>query len=205
MKSNFMLRLVGGSGVGFALALTTIAQEPADAPRASTLKPSLTQASAAAAAATDEAKPALTRAEAQEKVTFAKRYVAHPPKSDAEGKGAPLVSMPEFDIAVPPPAPRAEAKPDAPGAGYVWVAGHYMPEKGEWRWVRGEWAVPATPSSVWIAARYDEKEQKWSPGYWQPDVPTPADQAPAPGAAGVYAPAHSATPNTAPAAVPARR
>jgi len=47
-----------------------------------------------------------------------------------------------------------------------------MPVKGVWRWVNGEWAVPATPISVWISANYDAKEKKWSPGYWQPDVTT---------------------------------
>ena len=99
-------------------------------------------------------------------------YQAHPPLG-ADGETAPpKMMMPDFDIAEPPPAPRAETKPEAPSPGLVWVAGHYMPVKGEWRWVRGEWAVPAVPISVWIKARYDEEKKHWYPGYWQPDRPT---------------------------------
>jgi hypothetical protein len=75
----------------------------------------------------------------------------------------------------------------------VWVPGNYIPVKGEWRWVRGEWAVPAQPISVWIPSRYDPKEKKWSPGYWQPDatpaVPaTPADAPAKPGTTPGYSP-----------------
>jgi hypothetical protein len=177
MNSNFVLRLAGMCGAGFALALTATAQEAADAPRVSSpARPALAPSNVAAAAVAADTSPVLTRAEAQEKIALAKRYMAHPPRTGEGNRAEPLVNMPEFDIAIPPPAPRAETKPAAPAADQVWVAGHYMPVEGEWRWVRGEWAVPATPISVWIPARYDEKRQKWAPGYWQPDVPTPAPE-----------------------------
>lgn len=117
--------------------------------------------------------PALTLAEAQKTIAAARRYVAHPSpeEKETERRAEPRVTSPDFEIAQPPPAPRPETKPTQPVTGYVWVPGHYMPLKGEWRWVKGEWAVPATPASVWIPARYDEQEKKWSPGYWQPDRP----------------------------------
>jgi hypothetical protein len=114
--------------------------------------------------------PALTREEALKLITAARKYVAHPQKEPNQVIAEPKVTTPDFNIAEPPPAPRAEPKPEAPGSGLVWVEGHYMPVKGEWRWVRGEWAMPALPISVWIPARYDTKEKKWAPGYWQPDV-----------------------------------
>lgn len=78
-------------------------------------------------------------------------------------------------ISTPPPPVRPETKPPAPAGLYVWVPGHYAPAKGEWQWIPGEWSVPATPSSVWIEGRYDEKTKRYSPGYWQPDRP-PAPQ-----------------------------
>lgn len=206
MNSNFALRCVGVCGLGFALALTATAQGAADGPRvAPATKPPVAAANAAAAAVATDTKPALTRAEAQEKIVLAKRYVAHPPATGEGKRTEPLVNMPEFDIAIPPPAPRAETKPAAPAAGQVWVAGHYMPVDGEWRWVRGEWAVPATPSSVWIVARYDEKLQKWAPGYWQPDVPTPAlEESPTKSGKGLAPDAYGSAPaNTPAAAAPA--
>lgn len=117
--------------------------------------------------------PALTLAEAQIKIAAARRYPAHPPASGAAAQRPEArVTSPDFEMVGPPPPAPAELKPAAPAPGYVWVPGHYMPVEGKWRWVRGEWAVPATPSSVWIPARYDPQEKKWSPGYWQPDRPT---------------------------------
>ncbi len=135
--------------------------------------------------------PPLTRAEALKIIAESRRYVAHP-GSKPNSKVAPSeVTTPDFAMAGPPPPPRVETKVAAPGATYVWVPGHFMPVKGEWRWVRGEWAVPATVISVWIAARYDEKDKKWSPGYWQPDAPTPA---PAPSSATAQGSAAPAAP-----------
>jgi hypothetical protein len=192
MNTTSSLRFVAISGASLALAFTATAQATpnAEASRAAAVGAEKSVAPAVgkpAAPLESEAKPpsssdpatvaattpALTRGEAQETIVFAKRYVAHPPKVGPDGQEGPRVTMPEFDIAIPPPEPRTESKPAAPGPGVVWVPGHYMPVKGEWRWVRGEWAVPATPISVWIPARWDEKKQQWAPGYWQPDAPTP--------------------------------
>jgi hypothetical protein len=76
-------------------------------------------------------------------------------------------------VDTPPPAPREEKKPPAPAAGLVWVAGHWLPVKGDWQWKSGEWGFPATPVSVWIESKYDPKTKRWTAGYWQPDKPSP--------------------------------
>lgn len=161
MKAHHGLPLLGLCGA-CALAFAATVRGASDQP----LNPSRT-----APVSSPAEIPALTRAEERQLIAEAKRYVAHPPKEGNAVISKPKVTTPDFDIAEPPPAPRSETKPEAPGPGYVWVEGHYMPVKGQWRWVRGEWAVPALPISVWIPARYDEKEKTWSPGYWQPDVP----------------------------------
>lgn len=120
--------------------------------------------------------PELSFAEARKLVVAGRKYVAHPRISGAGEATAPGSDVPDgFEIATPPPAPRAESRPASPGPGLVWVPGHYMPVKGEWRWVRGEWAGPATPASVWIQGQYDAEKKTWSPGYWQPDRPAPAE------------------------------
>lgn len=72
-------------------------------------------------------------------------------------------------IDTPPPSPRAETKPASPDPKYAWVAGHYIPVKGEWQWVAGKWAQPPTVESVWIQGSYDAKTKRWSEGHWQPD------------------------------------
>jgi len=176
MKLEIGLRVVriGGGLAAFAMFSTTVttAEPASSAPNqklGETVDPALT--------------PALTRAEALKLIDGARRYVAHPtatsPASTSGMPSEPVVTTPDFQMDTPPPAPREETKPEAPAAGYVWVPGHYMPVKREWRWVRGEWAVPAQPISVWIPAKYDAKEKKWAPGYWQPDATTP-NEPPAP-------------------------
>jgi hypothetical protein len=75
-----------------------------------------------------------------------------------------------LSMAEPPPGPREESKSESPGPNYVWKPGHWAPAKGEWKWTPGEWAVPPTSISVWIDGTYDAKEQRWSPGYWEPDT-----------------------------------
>jgi WXXGXW repeat (2 copies) len=183
MKLKFGLPLVGLCGA-CALAFTQNSRGASDRP---VNPPPAGHASAGA----DDSAPALTRAEALKLITDARMYVAHPPKDPNELVAKPKVTTPDFDIAEPPPPARPETKPEAPAPGYVWVEGHYMPVKGQWRWVRGEWAVPALPISVWISARYDEKGKTWAPGYWQPDVAstvapaeTPKDARPAAPASG---------------------
>jgi hypothetical protein len=159
MKTKIWMRLAVLGGGLVALILIPVTRGAAGSPPAA---PAETSA------------PALTRAEALKIVAEARHYVAHPqspPGNDAP-RDKELVTTPAFEMAAPPPAPRAETKPPAPGPGLVWVAGHHMPVQGVWRWVNGEWAVPATPISIWIPASYNATEKKWSPGYWQPDVTT---------------------------------
>jgi hypothetical protein len=132
------------------------------------------QTTPARAPVADDARP-LTFAEAQETIAATRRYVAHPPPAEKDERRPAEPMKADFRMAEPPPPARTETVPATPVAGYVWVPGHYMPFEGKWRWVRGEWAAPATPSSVWIAARYDPKEKKWTPGYWQPDRPAVPD------------------------------
>jgi hypothetical protein len=75
-----------------------------------------------------------------------------------------------FRMEAPPPPVRQEARTAAPGPNYVWKPGHWEPVRGEWQWIAGEWAVPPTSISVWIEGKYDEKDQRWAPGYWEPDT-----------------------------------
>lgn len=167
-SSRSRLALIFGCG-GLALSAFATGAPPLSGP---SLSASTKETASSPTAENPETAPALTRAEALKKIAAAHQYVAHPSPPPPAGKIAePQVMMPAFEMDTPPPAPRTETKPAAPAAGQVWVPGHYMPVEHQWRWVRGEWAVPATPISVWIPARYDEKEKKWTPGYWQPDAP----------------------------------
>ena len=165
MKTKFRVRLAGLCGALAAFAFSENTCRATESPSASPAEKS-----------SPGAEPALTRAEALKIVAGARHYVAHPSAQQAHSAGAtqaePAMTTPDFDMAEPPPAPRAETKPPSPAPSLVWVAGHFMPVKGVWRWVNGEWAAPVTPISVWIQASYDAKVKRWSPGYWQPDATT---------------------------------
>jgi hypothetical protein len=131
--------------------------------------------SAQAAVKAPKGTPVISQAEGQLKAATAPvQYPAHPPPA-AKKSAVRTATKPDFEMDVPPPAPLVEKKPTAPKPDLVWVPGYYMPDKGKWVWVAGEWSPPATPSSVWIAPRYDSKEKRWTPGYWQPDRPAPPD------------------------------
>lgn len=73
-------------------------------------------------------------------------------------------------IAEPPPPAREETTLAQPASNYVWKPGHWAPAQGEWKWIPGEWAVPPTPVSVWIEGTYNSEDQRWTPGYWEPDT-----------------------------------
>jgi hypothetical protein len=123
--------------------------------------------------------PSSTTEVVQKIVAPEPRYPAHPPVKDtARAKATTPTTPAKIVMATPPPPRRAETTPTTPKPGYVWVPGNYVPVDGEWRWVAGEWGVPATPVSVWIEARYDPATKTWTPGYWQPDRPDPVEPAP---------------------------
>ena len=191
MKHKIQLRFTGLFGI---LAVFNPSQTMLGA-GATDSSPSL-PAQASALAPADA--PALSREESLRIIAEARHYVAHPqpqspsqPQLPSQPTNGSLVTTPDFDMAEPPPAPRAETKPPAPAPNLVWVPGHYMPVKKVWRWVTGEWAVPATPISIWIPAHYNSTEKRWAPGYWQPDATsTPTADSPQ-------------NPTTPPAAVPA--
>lgn len=158
MKLPIVFRLAGIFGAVAALA-SAQPERPAPPPPAK-------QSSVASA------RPSLTFAEAQRVLASARKYEAHPDGAGKPGKATePQVVSEVYEMDTPPPASRAETKPPAPGPELSWVEGHYMPVEKEWRWVMGAWAKPATPISVWIPGRYNDKEKKWFPGYWEPDRP----------------------------------
>ena len=53
----------------------------------------------------------------------------------------------------PAPAPRAEARPPAPGTGYVWQDGYWISRNGQYEWVPGHWET--------ARAGYTRVPQRW--------------------------------------------
>lgn len=49
--------------------------------------------------------------------------------------------------APPPPAPRVEARPPAPSAGYVWQDGYWAWRNGQYEWVPGHWQTARAGST----------------------------------------------------------
>jgi hypothetical protein len=93
----------------------------------------------------------------------------------AEARRSHIQPLDPLRMTVPPPPRREETKPAQPAANYVWKPGHWAPVNGEWQWTPGEWALPPTRISVWIESKYDPQDQRWTPGYWQPDTIAPTE------------------------------
>lgn len=78
-----------------------------------------------------------------------------------------------FGIAIgtPPPPIRYERRGYAPGPGYVWQSGYWVPDPdgdGHYRWQRGMWIVPPYQGAYYVHPHYDRYDDGYhfQPGYW---------------------------------------
>ena len=161
MKTNFPIMAAALSAI-----LSASAQGAESASKSGAATHSSTAQAAAAAAPTSSHAPGAAKPATP---PLPPKIAAE--KAAEEAVRAHIKPAKSFEISTPPPAPRAETKPPAPGENLVWVPGHWAPHEGQWKWVAGQWSVPATPASVWIEAKYDPAAKRWDAGYWQPDRP----------------------------------
>jgi hypothetical protein len=68
-----------------------------------------------------------------------------------------------------PPPERVEVVEQAPGPGYVWVAGFWDWSGADYVWVPGGWAVPPHGRHVWIHDSWDRRGNRWrhARGRWE--------------------------------------
>ena len=68
----------------------------------------------------------------------------------------------------PPPAVRYEARPVAPGPGFVWVDGYWNWAGGRYVWVPGRWNRPPYEGAYWSHGHYDHYNDGWHyhEGHW---------------------------------------
>lgn len=71
-------------------------------------------------------------------------------------------------IAVPPPVPRAEAIPAAPGPNHVWISGFWRWSNGRHAWAPGHWE-PTRSGFFWAPGHWVRHGSNWtfSGGFWQ--------------------------------------
>jgi hypothetical protein len=71
-----------------------------------------------------------------------------------------------------PPAPRQEvaiARPERPGADYVWVDGYWTWRNNRYEWMSGHWVEPPSSSAVWVSPRWEQEgnSYRFYEGYWK--------------------------------------
>ena len=68
-----------------------------------------------------------------------------------------------------PPVDQVEVIPSSPGFSYVWVGGHWGYYNSNYRWVRGNWVVPAAGFRTWSPGRWDRDGHGWYfiNGHWR--------------------------------------
>lgn len=74
-------------------------------------------------------------------------------------------------IGEPPPPIRYERRGYAPGPGYVWQSGYWVPDPdgdGHYRWQPGVWVRPPYAGAYYVHPHYDHYEDGYhmQPGYW---------------------------------------
>ncbi len=71
-------------------------------------------------------------------------------------------------IGAPPPPLRYEARPPAPGPGFVWVDGYYEPYNNNYRWHPGYWNRAPYEGAYYIHPHWDHYPDGWHmhEGYW---------------------------------------
>ena len=76
----------------------------------------------------------------------------------------------EHVITVAPPAPKVETKPAIPGAGHIWISGHWKWDPGAKThvWVPGHWEKHKL-HHTWVHAHWAFFGGKYHfiPGYWR--------------------------------------
>jgi hypothetical protein len=71
-----------------------------------------------------------------------------------------------------PPAPKQEEVPvitARPFPEAVWVPGYYVWHGGDYVWVAGKWDRPPENRKVWVAPRWEKRDNAWvyTEGYWK--------------------------------------
>ncbi|HTL54420.1 MAG TPA: hypothetical protein VL361_02020 [Candidatus Limnocylindrales bacterium] len=73
-------------------------------------------------------------------------------------------------VQAPPPPPRVEYVPLAPGPTYVWVPGYWSWRVGGgWMWVGGHYVVRPHPHAVWVGGHWTRHGHGyvWIGGHWR--------------------------------------
>ncbi|HTL67787.1 MAG TPA: YXWGXW repeat-containing protein [Lacunisphaera sp.] len=68
-----------------------------------------------------------------------------------------------------PPAVQTEAVTERPNSDDKWVPGYWTWRDQRYEWVAGHWELPPSPSSTWIAPRWERLSDgtyRFYEGYW---------------------------------------
>lgn len=76
--------------------------------------------------------------------------------------------VPEYVyVEMEPPADIAEEVGTSPGAGYIWIKGHWA-WQNRWKWEKGAWILKPHETANWNPGYWKSKHHHWvwTPGYW---------------------------------------
>jgi WXXGXW repeat (2 copies) len=72
-------------------------------------------------------------------------------------------------VRVAPPRARVEARPAAPSARHVWIAGFHRWDGKAYVWVPGRWELGPRPGAVWVPGHWKNTSHgwEWIEGHWR--------------------------------------
>ena len=67
----------------------------------------------------------------------------------------------KYRVAVAPPKPVAEPRPEAPSPRHVWVPGYWSWSNERHIWVSGMWSMPPQQNVVWVQPQWVNESGSW--------------------------------------------
>lgn len=91
-------------------------------------------------------------------------------RAEVEPVDAYYSTSSEVYVSEPMPAPRVEVVTLAPSSDMLWVDGYWQWGGGGYAWTSGRWARPSRPGYVWLAPRYERRQNRhvYIQGQWAP-------------------------------------
>jgi hypothetical protein len=81
--------------------------------------------------------------------------------TSGSGRTSEAKSALDLQVFSPPPADKSDGeRPEAPGSGYIWVAGYWDYLDGNYIWRGGHW-LQANAQYEYIRASYDHDGEGW--------------------------------------------
>jgi hypothetical protein len=77
------------------------------------------------------------------------------------GWAAPATPSTDSVTETPAASANFQVMQPAPSTAYVWMAGHWNSEGGQWKWIAAHWDLPPAQSAIWVSGHWIAGTSSW--------------------------------------------